>query len=371
MRGFPQYLVSRGWDVHLVSSPGSQLDALRGLDGITVHPLEMAREPSLAADLRGLFAWRSLIQEVRPDVVSAGTPKAGLLGMLAAASLRQPRRIYTLRGLRLEGTSGAKRLILSAVERLTMWASTDIIAVSPSLRSAVLERGLTRAAKIRVLGRGSSNGVDTERFRPDLLDAERRDALRQELGLDGSTPVIGFVGRLNAGKGLEFFAEACQLLVAQGHRFQVLVVGGIDDEASRDIAASFPRDSFSPTGTGPVFTGQVSDTAPYYQVMDILCLPTLREGFPNVVLEAGASGLPVVTTNATGAVDSVVDGETGLIADVASSESLAQKLGQLLEDQAACRALGLAATHQVSKHYSNALVWSILQDSFENGTEGN
>ena len=102
MAGFPQYLAERGWDVHVVSSPGARLDALAGVDGVTVHALTMAREPSPVSDLRSLIAWMRLLRRLRPDVVSVGTPKAGLLGGIAARLTRVPGRVYMLRGLRLE-----------------------------------------------------------------------------------------------------------------------------------------------------------------------------------------------------------------------------------------------------------------------------
>lgn len=360
MRGLPQYLASRGWDVHVVSSPGPGLDALRGEQGLTVHALRMAREPSPLADARALLSWIALLRRVRPDAISVGTPKAGLLGGLAARWTRVPWRIYHLRGLRLETTTGVRRSILAILERTAMASSNMVISVSASLRQRVVDLGLVDGSRIRVLGHGSSNGVELPARPPS---AEERAAARQRLGLEPQPPVVGFVGRLTPDKGLDVLAAARALLAERGVDHQLLIVGGVDEQADPAIL-----DALRSVGRPPIETGQVPDARSFYAAMDLLCLPTLREGFPNVVLEAAAAGIPAVTTDATGAVDSVVDGATGLIAAVGDPGSLADRLQELLEATAgARRAMGQAARERAGRDFSRDQVWALFADALGSG----
>ncbi len=354
MRGFPEYLQNRGWEVHVACAPGPLLSELGRDSSITIHSLPMTREPRVAQDLRSLAAWVRLLRRVRPDVVMVGTPKAGLLGSLAARLTRVPYRVYQLRGLRLETTSGALRRLLTSLERFTMNNAHDVVAVSPSLRQRAIDLRLVEQGRIHVLGKGSSNGVAIP---PTVPTPEEKLRTRLELGLDPTVPVIGFVGRLTVDKGLHILASARRMLVTRGVDHQMLIVGGNDESASTSVS-----DELSSAGRPATRTGQVRDASGYYAAMDVLCLPTLREGFPNVVLEASAASVPTVTTNATGAIDSVVDGETGLIAAVGDPVSLADKLQVMIQAGNVVRAeFGERARRRVHDEFSRERVWSTLE----------
>lgn len=342
MRGLPERLAHDGWDVTVVSSPGVELDDLARSGAVQVVAVPMAREPRLIADARALAAWWRCLRRLRPTVILVGTPKAGMLGVLAGLLTRVPVRIYHLRGLRLETSHGLSRMVFRAVESLTLAAATSTIAVSSSLKQRVADLRLGRADKITVLGRGSSNGVDVEKFHISASDAEVR-ALRDRAGLAPDVPVIGYVGRIHPDKGLETLADASALLTERGVDHQLLVVGGADHPAARDLVRSFED-----LTARVVLPGSVPDAAEYYRAMDIHCLPTLREGFPNAVLEASASGVATVTTDATGAVDSVVPGETGYIVPAQDSIALAGALEEAITNP-----------EELSRRASNARRWVV------------
>lgn len=346
--GLPDRLAQAGWSVHLVADDEQRLQDVAN-DGVAVHAIAMRREPSPLHDLRSLVSWLRLMYRLRPGVVFVGTPKAGLLGTVAAMITRVPNRIYHLRGLRLETTTGLRRRVFAALERLTMRLSTSVVAVSPSLKRRVVELRLVSERKVVVLGQGSSNGVDLVRFAPGPSDP----VLRETLGLQLGVPVVGFVGRVTKDKGGAELASASAQLARRGIEHQLLIVGPVEqDDAMRDFSHR--------AGARVVCTGRVDDTAPYYRLMSVFCLPTHREGFPNVVLEAAASGVPVVTTDATGAVDSVIADATGYLCRAGDAGSLAHALELALTQHERNAAMIVAARSRVERDFSRANVQEAL-----------
>ena len=362
LSGFPAFLAEEGWDVHVVCSPGPVLASTPEAKGVTFHALAMEREIALLADARALVQWVRLLRRLRPDVVTVGTPKAALLGGVAAWLARVPFRVYHQRGLRLETAAGLSRGVLSFTERLTAAASHVVVAVSPSLRDRLIHLGLVNSGKVVVLGSGSSNGVDLREFGSNRFDAESTAATGHATGLLPGVPAVGFVGRLSVDKGLRELAAAAAHLARSDVPFQLLVVGPSEDEASKAALEGIRR-----SGVHVVTTGPVADPAVYYQLMSVLCLPTHREGFPNVVLEAAAAERPTVTTNATGAVDAVVDGVTGLRVGVGDADALARALRRLLTDEEYTTELGQAARRRAESEFARADVWRAHAALFAHG----
>lgn len=344
LTGLPRLLSDTGWDVHLVL--GSPADAP---PGCTVHVVPMTRTPSPWADLRSLVRWVRLLRRLRPGLVLAGTPKAGLLCTVAAAAVRVPERIYHLRGLRLETAAGAAGSLYTWLEKLAMRASTHVLAVSPSLVSKCIELGLAPRAKLDVLGAGSSNGVDLEVYAPP--SAEQRAAARDALDVPTDRPVVLYVGRMTPDKGLDNLAEAARFL-SDGPEYSVVLVG--DDE--RPGYAADIEQRLTATGVPTMHVAGVSEPLPYYHAADVLCLPSLREGFPNVVLEAAACGLPVVTTDATGCRDAVQPEVTGWLSVAGDPVSLSEALLGALEDGGRRAGFGSAGRRWVESEFSRATV---------------
>lgn len=359
MKGLPAAFSDAGWEVHVVCAPQAGGVIPETVGDVTVHGVPMMRAPSPRQDIRSCRAWVKLLRRLRPEVVFAGTPKAGLLGISTAWLVRVPTRVYHMRGLRLETTTGIARVLFWVLERVTIALATSVVCVSPSLRQRALQLRLGSPRKFVVLGAGSSNGVDTERFHP-AREQESGDA-RFAFGLDSDAPVIGFVGRFHADKGIDVLLRASALLRDRGVPHQLLLVGGADDQTT---AAAITRRSAS-SGVRCVVPGHLADTAAAYQAMDVFCLPSLREGFPNVVLEASASGLPTVTTDATGCVDAVADGVTGYRVAVGDAEALAEGLSQLLQDPDRRRSFGRAARTFVCRSFERSQVQRELVTYFE------
>jgi glycosyltransferase involved in cell wall biosynthesis len=340
-----------GFRVTLVSSPGELLDRTAEREGVQPIAIPMRREIAPLADIVSLVRLWWLLLRLKPDMTEFSTPKAGLLGTLAAMLARVPTRIYMLRGLKVEGTAGFKRRILLAAERMAAFCAQIVLCNSQSMRAEALAMGLAPADKLNLLGSGSSNGVDIKRFSPGP------SGLRDRLGLPEEAPVLGFVGRLTCDKGLPELMDAFDTILKYEPEAHLMLVGWFD--AAEDALCPRLR---ARIGNHPRIhcTGFVADTAPYYRAMDLMVLPTRREGFPNAVLEAAATGVPVITTIATGSRDSVVPEVTGLLIPPGYPEAISEAVLKLLRDPARRRRMGEAARAWVAEHYANERVLGLI-----------
>jgi glycosyltransferase involved in cell wall biosynthesis len=356
MRGQLRHLREAGFDVTVVASPGPRIDGVAAEEGVAKAPVAMKRTMAPLQDLRSLWQLWRVVRRLRPTLVNFGTAKAGLLMGIVSWAARVPCRVYTVHGLRLETTRGTKRWILVRTESIACRCAQRVICVSESVRRRVLELGLAEKEQTVVLGAGSFNGVEADRFAPtpERVNAGRR--LRRELGIPPDAPVMGFVGRLTKDKGVPELIEAFSRLRPRFPELRLLLLGRFD-----------PHDPV-PEGTrrcllsdqGIVSAGYVDDPASHYQVMDVFALPTYREGFPTVALEASAAGKPVVATRATGAVDAVVDGTTGLLVPVGDVQALTEALGRLLADPGLAGRMGLAGQERVRREFSRERIWQEL-----------
>jgi lipopolysaccharide/colanic/teichoic acid biosynthesis glycosyltransferase len=347
-----------GFHVTFVSGPGPEA-AFMQAEGAQVIAIPMEREISLLKDAISLcLLWRTF-RRIRPDLVNVGTPKAGLLGGIAARLAGVPRRIYTMHGLRYETASGFLRTVLAITERIACTCAQHVRCVSSSLRRKVVSRGFVRAEKAYVLGKGSSNGIDVERFRRTREREAQAREVRRKLGIPDSAPVIGFVGRFTRDKGINELYRAYVRLKQSFPELRLLMLGEFEDGDPVDPEVRCGLENDKDT----ILTGAVSDTPPYFVAMDVLALPTYREGFPNVPLEAQAAGVPVITTTATGAVDSVADGITGRLIPPGDETALVTGLAELLSSPTLRQTMGKAATEWVRDHFSRETFWNeLVQD---------
>lgn len=342
-----------GFDVTVVTTPGEGLAEFFAEQNARYLPIPIAREISPLGDLRSLWKIWQAMRTLHPDIVNAGTPKAGLLGMLAAFVSRVPIRIYHLRGLRLETTTGSKRTILTLMERVSSLCAQVVVCNSESLRRRFVELQLGKAEKAVVLGAGTSNGVSLNRFAESTVSAESLQTLRARYDLPAGAPVIGFVGRLVRDKGIEDLVRAFALVQQEIPNVRLLLIGRYEQE---DPVMPETKERIT-AGEGIVRVEHQADIAPWYRLMSLLAFPSYREGFPNAPLEAAAHALPVVGYNVTGTCDAVVHEETGLLVEAGDVRALAQSLVALLQNEEwRCR-LGARARARVIAEFDSTVVW--------------
>ena len=313
-------LAKNGWTVHLLTEgPPKALLKPDRRNQIQFHEVKMVRKLGLFADIKALVEMVRILRAVEPTVFVGATPKASLLGNLAARIAFVPRRVYWVWGLRFETERGVLRFVLMLTERITVAFATHVRPISPSL-----QRELVRVAPKAVLKLSSysglhSNGIDLKRFRPTTQSGKIK--ARQRYGLPENHTIVGFAGRLTPDKGIEYLIQAVEKAREKVPKLACAVVGELD--GAKPISESTLGRL---RGEHWILLGQVLEMEHFYHALDIFCNPTLREGFPTVNLEAIASGVPVVTTSATGSVDSVVDGVSGVIVRPASGEDLAEAI---------------------------------------------
>ncbi|GAB3259769.1 glycosyltransferase family 4 protein [Arthrobacter pigmenti] len=351
--GYLTYLSENGWKVSLITSPGDGIEDFADAEGVQYFPVPMKRDPSPMEDFRSLVQLIRVLREIEPHVLVVATPKAGLLGVLAGFLTGVKVRLYQLWGLRLETEVGLRRRVLSVMERVTAGLATDLVANSPSLALRAAELRVDANKDIKVLGRGSSHGVDLEKY-SGTADIGQVDAATLAF-LEGreNKVTVGFIGRIHRDKGLDILLRASQICRERGIDIVVLILGRPEDESVKALVDRHV------SGGNTHYVGRVADPRPYMRAMDIHCLPTLREGFPNVVLEASALGVPTITTTATGAIDSVVHEVTGLLVPPGDVYPLAASLQSLAADQSMRERFGAAAQRHVHENFEKNAVWSM------------
>lgn len=357
LQGQLGYLQSQGLRVAVASANSGILQTVAAKDGVAAYELPIKRNPSLIADLRALLAVVQLMRTLRPRIAVYGTPKASLLGAVASWALRIPRRIYCVYGLRLETMSGCGRALMLMVERALMRMSTDVIAVGNGLRNEMAAAGISGRV-VTVLGRGSANSVDIAAYELRGKDRSLRESFRDEHDIPQNAAVVGFVGRITADKGIDVLVRAVYQLREEVNDVYLVLVGpeealeSLEEATLQGLDEDWVRRA-----------GNVEDTSTIYGAMDVFCLPSRREGLPTVLLEAAASGTPIVATEATGVRDVIPDSRYGLIVPIDSAEELAAALLTALDNPEDSASMAGRAQELVRREFDRKHLWD-LQHSF-------
>jgi glycosyltransferase involved in cell wall biosynthesis len=329
-------------------------------EGVKCRPVPMERDISILKDIRSLFVLYRLFRKERPYIVHANTPKASLLGMLAAFFSGIPHRIYTVTGLRFETEKGIKREILISMERITCLAATRVIPEGEGVKNTLIRHRIT-GKELKVVGNGNINGIDIHYFSPDRISHEEKTALKKQLGIKPDDTVFCFVGRIVKDKGINELIEVFDEINRLYTHTKLLLVGRIEKKLDPLLPKTEEKIHSHPD---ILHAGEQADVRPYLAISDIFVFPSYREGFPNVVMEAGAMELPCIVTDINGCNEIIRDGVNGLIILPKSKEQLNEKMAFLFKNKDFLNRLKQNAREMITYRYKQENVWNALLEEY-------
>ncbi len=341
--------LSQEYEVVAVSSPSKVLDEVGAREGVRTIAVPMERHISLFRDLKSLWRmWRVLRRE-KPNMIHSMTPKAGLISMMAGWLAGVPVRVHTFTGLVWPTATGIKRRVLMGTDWLTCACATYIIPEGEGVKSDLLNHHITRKP-LKVLGYGNVKGIDLDYFKP----AETTSKSHQ-----GFTFV--FVGRIVRDKGINELVKAFDRLHQEHNDVRLVLVGPREDDLDPVLPETLERIDH---GDGIEAVGKQSDVKSFYTNADALVFPSYREGFPNVVIEAGAMGLPSIVTDINGSREIIIDGQNGVIVPPQNEEALYQAMKRFVEEPELTQSLATNARTLIASRYEQGYVRQCLYDFY-------
>lgn len=350
------------FDLTAVSSDAIALEKVGDLLEVKTHPIEMTRKITPWQDLKAVWEMYQFLKRENPEIIHSHTPKAGLVSMLAASLAGVPHRLHTVAGLPLMEAKGFKRKILLAVEKLTYAAATKVYPNSKGLEDFILEHHLTASSKLKVIGNGSSNGIDTHYFSSENLSKQDLENLKKELDIQQDDFVFIFVGRLVGDKGINELIAAFDSISKNNSKAKLILVGTFEEELDPLSEITMKKIKSNPN---IILSGWQSDVRPYLAVSDVLTFPSYREGFPNVVMQAGAMGLPSIVSDINGCNEIIVEGKNGVIIPVKNEKALEQAMQRLIGDKNRFHNLKNNARPMVVERYQQQIIWEALLEEYQ------
>ena len=353
-----KYFKSLGYETYLLAPTDEKVTDYCEREGCIHLPVNLEREISPIKDAKALVQIIKHLKRVKPDVVNFGTPKVSLLGMMAAKMLGIKNRIYTCRGFRFETEKGKKRKLLIFLEKVTSKFSHQVICISPSLKLFGIKLDIFPENKSFVINKGSSNGINLLRFNPEKIDQSEVVTLKSDLSISGNF-CYGFIGRLSDEKGINELFFAFDNLYKDNKNLKLLLIGSIDNAqiGNKSIIENIK------THEGIIFLGHQSNIPLYLSLFDVFVMPTHREGFGNVFVEAAAMGLPVIGTDVTGSKDAVSKDYNGLLIPAKSASLLQEAMLGLYNDEAKRNELGSNGI-EWAKNFDSKMIWDSMDELY-------
>jgi glycosyltransferase involved in cell wall biosynthesis len=345
----------------VISSYGPEREEIMRKEGCRHQIIPMTRKITPLSDIRSLWQLYRFFKKEKPDIVHSHTPKAGLLAMMAARLAGVKVRIHTIAGLRFVTTTGPFRKMLVAMEKLTAQSATHVWPNSNSLLNYVRKEKLVRPQKLGLIGSGSSNGVNLERYSPAALTDEKLDRVKQLIGYREENIYFLAVGRIVHDKGIDELLKAFIRIHAKNDRTRLILLGAFEDEVdpvsdeSRAILNTHPA----------ILQVGWSEEVEYFMHFSFALIhASYREGFPNVLLQAGAMGCPVICSRIEGNVDLIEHEKTGLLFEVRNEKDLQEKMEVALASPATMKQYAENLRQKVEYHFDQRLIWQQLYQRY-------
>ena len=352
--------MNQHFEVVGISSRGEELFDVQKDEGIRTVALEMSREITPFKDFFSLMKMIFVLLKEKPTIVHTHTPKAGIVGMLASWVTRVPHRLHTIAGLPVMETMGKKKKILLWVEKVTYTCATRVYPNSVGLQEYILEHKLTDENKLRIIGYGSSNGIDTSYFNRTEDVLNEADKIKETYNLENKF-VFCFVGRVVKDKGVNELLYAFNTLAQEFDTIRLLIVGGFEEKLDPLTKQSY---EILDENQSIIYVGFQNDIRPYLAASNCFVLPTYREGFPNVVLQASSMELSSIVTNINGCNEIIKHNENGLIVEPKDKDALYSAMKQYLEDKKLLEKLSSNSRKDIITKYDRKQFFKFLLEEY-------
>ena len=341
------------YEVIAVSSEKEYLTRCAKNEGVRFKHIEMTRKITPIKDFISLIKLISFLKKERPLIIHSHTPKAGILAMLASKITNIPIRLHTVAGLPLMEEKGSKKKLLELIEKLTYSFSTFVFTNSNGLYKYIIENNYVSKNKLKVIGNGSSNGVDINYFSPTSVSVKEKEKLKLSLGILENDFTFVFVGRIVADKGINELINAFDTISFQNNAIKLLLVG--EQESHLDPLNENTLKLIS-TNKNIIKTGFQKDIRPFLAVSDALVFPSYREGFPNVIMQAGAMELPVIATNINGCNEIIINEKNGVLIELKNNGAIVKAMVRLIEDEAFYKNLKSNARSMIVSRFERKVI---------------
>lgn len=354
--------MSNYYEVIAVSSDGERLRKVGIAEGVRTQEVNLTRKITPLQDLKAVWQLYRFFKKEKPFIVHSHTPKAGIVGMLAAKLAGVPHRLHTVAGLPLLETTGIKRTILTAVERLTYSCATKVYPNSKGLQQIILQGKFCNASKLNVIGEGSSNGIDTEHFSRKSISKAEIESLKAKLNITQDDFVFVFVGRIVGDKGINELVNAFDKISSETSNVKLLLVGPYEEDLDPLSELTLKRIR---ENENILSVGYQQEVRLFLAVSHCLVFPSYREGFPNVVMQAGAMELPGIVTDINGCNEIISHEKNGLIVPVKSAEALYLALHRILSDKELYLRLQQHAREAITSRFEQNVIWEALLTEYQ------
>jgi glycosyltransferase involved in cell wall biosynthesis len=349
--------MSSYFDVTAISSDVEGLEKIKVKEGVDVHHVNMTRKITPLKDLKGLWDLYRYFRKNKPDIVHSHTPKAGMLTMIASWFAKVPNRLHTVAGLPLLEATGTKRKILNLVEKITYSCATKVYPNSNGLKDIIINEGFTNLSKLKVIGNGSSNGINVDHFNTSNIPIAKQNKLKEELSIESSDFVFIFVGRIVGDKGINELITGFNKLSKTRSNLKLLLIGDYEaelDPLREEILGIIKNNKQI------ISTGYQEDVRPFLAVSSMLVFPSYREGFPNVVMQAGAMGLASIVSNINGCNEIISEGKNGYIIEPKSVDELYESMLFCYENSEKLLGMGELSRKMIVDRYRQDIIWNEL-----------
>lgn len=361
LKGQLKFMKEKGFDVIAVTSDDGSIEEIATHEQVPVKTISMTRQITPLKDIIAVWNLYKWLSKEKPTIVHTHTPKAGIVGMLASWMARVPIRLHTVAGLPLLVAEGNKRKVLNFVEKLTYACASKVYPNSNELYKIILEEKFTSIKKLKVIANGSSNGINTAYFNPDIIDENLKDEIKEKYSILRDDFVFIFIGRIVGDKGINELIQAFEKLSLTNNKIKLLLVGNYEEELDPLEPTTLKTIQENPQ---IIHTGFQKDVRPYLAVSNALVFPSYREGFPNVVMQAGAMGLPCIVSDINGCNEIIIHEKNGYIVPVKNTEKLIHYMTSLIEDDNTYQTLKTNARKLIQERYEQEVVWDALHKEY-------